>query len=142
MSLIPVLRALFAWYAVLGMGAAVFVFTEWLGRSFMAPPVQSICGAIAGATAALGVLMRLHELRHPCDIWRPGTYYDFSKAAKVTGSLAGAAGAIDSVFRTSHWQYKWIPMAVAALLAVVAAAFARMAKSAAVEETPSWKHSA
>jgi hypothetical protein len=140
MALIPFLRTVFPWYGLLGTGAGLFIFTEWFGRSLMPLQAQAFCGAIAGCITALGLLMRLHEQRHPCDLWQPWAHYDFKKAAKVTGALAGVAGTIDSVFRTSHWRFKWVAMAVAALLAVVAAAFARMAKSPAVEESRSWKH--
>jgi hypothetical protein len=140
MALIRVLRALFTWYAVLGAGVVVFVLTEWLGSWVMPTQAQSICGAAAGSAAALGLLMRLHEVHHPHDVWRPASQFDLSKAAKISGLLAGVAGTLDTVFRSAHSRYQLVTIPLAATLAVTAAALARMAKSTAAEESVSWKH--
>jgi hypothetical protein len=140
MALVRILRALFPWYGLVGAGAAVFVFAEWLGASLMGPQAQSFCGAAAGSIIALGLLVRLHQLHHPYDVWRPSPSLDLSKAAKISGLVAGCAGTLDAVLRTAHSRFQLVTMAVAALLAITAGVLARMAKSAAAEESVPWKH--
>jgi hypothetical protein len=52
MPLIPVLRALFPWYAVLAAGFAVFALTESIGYRALGSAGQSVLGAVSGGIAA------------------------------------------------------------------------------------------
>lgn len=118
----------------------MFVLTEWLGAGLMSLQTQLLCGAIAGAFGALGLLMKLHEVHHPSDVWRPPQNRDVAKAAKIAGFVAGAAGVADTVFRNTHSRYQLFTMLVTVCFVATAAGLARMAKAAAAEENPSWKH--
>jgi hypothetical protein len=134
------LRAFFPWYAVMAAGVAAFILTEWLGQIALGSFGQSVLGAVSGSVAALGLIMRLHEVHHPGEIWRPAQSRNFAKAAKTAGALAGVSGVLDNVFRSSHSRYQWITLVLTGCLAAAAAALARMAKSTPAEESPSWKH--
>lgn len=140
MPLIPVLRALFPWYAVMAAGVVVFILTEWLGHNALGSFGQSVLGAVSGSVAALGLIMRLHEVHHPGEIWRPAQSRNFAAAAKTVGTLAGVSGVLDNVLRSSHSRYQWITLILTGCLAAAAAALARMAKSNPAEESTSWKH--
>jgi hypothetical protein len=140
MPLVPILRALFPWYAVMAAGVVLFILTEWLGHSMLGSSGQSALGAASGCVAALGLIMRLHEVHHPGEIWRPAQSQHFAKAAKTAGALAGVSGVLDNVLRSSHSHYQWVTLVLTGCLAAAAAALARMAKSNPAEESTSWKH--
>lgn len=126
--MLPVLRALFPWYGVLITGVLVDVVCWWIYKGTLAQSVQIAIGATAGVLVAMGVVMKVHEMRRPDDIWFPANRTVFVRGAKVIGIVAGVAASIDQILRHTSLPHAGSTVFFATGLAVVASVLARTAK--------------